>query len=243
MISDVTDRKKAEEDAAFLARATGVLNSSLDYHETLRSLADLIISGLADWCQIDLALDSETPRCVAIAHIDTNKRKFAEQLQERFPVDWSSSTGTPSVIRTGKSLIYSHITQEMLNRLAQSEEHLKMLNALNLRSVIVVPLISRGEPFGAITLVAAESGRRYKKSDLALAEELGRRAGQAIDNAFLYHQSQKAIQARDEFLSIASHELKTPLTSLKLQVQMRKRNLLRGDISFLTPDRFLHLLE
>jgi signal transduction histidine kinase/HAMP domain-containing protein len=92
-------------------------------------------------------------------------------------------------------------------------------------SVLVVPLTARGRAFGAITLSAAASGRRYSATDRSIAGELARRAGTAIENALLYELAQKAIHVRDEFLSIASHELKTPLTSLGLQLELMRQKI------------------
>jgi signal transduction histidine kinase len=92
------------------------------------------------------------------------------------------------------------------------------LHELGLRSALIVPLVARGRTLGAVTLIWAESGQLYTADDVGLMEELGRRAGTAIDNARLYHDAQAAVTLRDEFLSIASHELRTPLTSLQLQV-------------------------
>jgi signal transduction histidine kinase len=106
---------------------------------------------------------------------------------------------------------------------ATSPEHLGLLRRLNPCSLIIVPLIARGRTLAALTLAYSDSARRYSKADLDLAVELGNRAALALDNARLYQAAQAAIQLRDEFLSIASHELKTPLTPLKLQLQTLMR--------------------
>jgi signal transduction histidine kinase len=102
---------------------------------------------------------------------------------------------------------------------------------------MVVPLSARGKTLGAITLIASDSRRNYTERDLQIAEELGRRAGVAVDNAILYSQLQQAIRTRDEFLSIASHELKTPLTTLMLQSQITQLNLSKGNLEFFSQER------
>jgi len=100
-------------------------------------------------------------------------------------------------------------------------------------STIAVAMKAGPKIVGALSLTAAESGRRYDAHDLALAEELGRRAGSAVENARLYRAAQDAVRLRDDFLSIASHELKTPLTALALQIESLRRVLdrdpARGD--------------
>ena len=92
-------------------------------------------------------------------------------------------------------------------------------------SAMVVPIVIRESVLGAITLVVSEPGRRYGPEDLAFAEEIARRAGTAIENARLYRQAQQAIGLRDEFLAIAAHELKTPLTGLTLLVASAERSM------------------
>jgi signal transduction histidine kinase len=135
------------------------------------------------------------------------------------------------VLRTGKSELYEEISDELLTYAAKDPEHLALARALGLRSALTVPLSARGRTLGALSLVSAESGRRYTAADLPLIEELGRRAGIAVDNARLYDEAQRAVKLRDEFLSIASHELRTPLTSLQLQVSGLQRNLKRPDMT------------
>jgi signal transduction histidine kinase len=97
-------------------------------------------------------------------------------------------------------------------------------------SVIRVPLLARGRTLGVISLLSTDPSRRYGATDLALAEELGRRCAVAVDNARLYAESQQAIRARDEFLSIASHELRTPLTGIKGYAQILLRAQTRGQL-------------
>jgi serine phosphatase RsbU (regulator of sigma subunit) len=166
----------------FLADASAELSRSLDYRSTLSKVATLCVPGLADWCAVDV-VDRESLTTLAVAHVDPEKVAWAWELQRRYPPDPDSMTGPPNVARTGHSELYEVIDDKMLQAAARDEDHLRLTRELKLRSAMVVPLKVRGRTLGAITLIRAETGRSYTTSDLAVAEELGRRAGNAIDNA------------------------------------------------------------
>jgi PAS domain S-box-containing protein len=229
---DITERKQAEaaERAAmaeaeaavnrqsFLAEAGAILSSSLDFEETLASLASLCVPFLADWCTVDV-LDGSELRRVAVVHADPAKVEFAKQLQERYPPD----TNSPELrqVLAGESVRVAEITEELMQYLAQDGEHREIIRNLGLRSVIGVALKASGRTLGLLTLVTAESGRTYTTADVALAEEVGQRAGLAVENAMLYRKSQdvqeelrRANEAKDEFLGLVSHELRTPITTI-----------------------------
>ncbi len=210
---DISAAKRTERNQAFLVRASTLLSTSLDYGTTLQQVADLAVPELADWCAVDLYQAGST-RLMAVAHVDPAKVALARRLRERYPVDMNAAYGVPQVLRTGKAELMPIISQELLQAAARDAEHLHLLHTLGLSSAMIVPLQARGRTLGAITLIAAESGRHYDEHDLAFAQELASRAAMAIDNALLYQAAQEAVQLRDEFLSIASHELKTPLTTM-----------------------------
>lgn len=111
--------------------------------------------------------------------------------QERYPTDPAATTGSYNVLKTGEPELYPEITDEMLVASARDEEYLRLTRELGLASVIVVPLTARGRTLGVITLISAESGRRFGPADLAFAQNLARRAGAAIDNAQLFTQTQE----------------------------------------------------
>ncbi len=112
------------------------------------------------------------------------------------------------------------------------------LHAIDGISYMSVPITTKGEVVGAITF-AAPPGRRYARADLELAEEVGRRVSLAVENATLYGRAQEALRARDEFLSIAAHEIRSPLTSIRLAVQ----TLRTGTCSPEATERLLGVLE
>jgi PAS domain S-box-containing protein len=237
---DVTEQRRAQATAAFLAEATAVLSTGLDYPSTLEKLANLAVPRLADWCAVDV-MEGDTLQRVAVAHQDPAKVELARDFQRRYPTDPAAPHGVHHVIRTGTAELHEEITDQMLVDRTQDAEHLAMSRALGLKSALVVPLLARGRALGALTLVTAESGRHYDSADLALGWELGRRAGMAVDNARLYREATEAVRLRDEFLSIAGHELRTPLAAMMLQVSGILRLMQKG--TTLDTERLLERLD
>lgn len=244
-IQDITDRKQAEEEraqlireqtaramaeaarqsAAFLAEASKVLASSLDYEITLKSVADLVVPYLADWCAIDIVDDDRAIRKLAVSHVDPAKAELAKALQQSNPPKMNQLLPVADVLRTGKSQLIPCISNSLLESATEDAEHLSIVRQLNPKAATIVPLVARGRTLGAITFIFAESDRCYALADLALAEELANRTALAVDNARLYRQAQEANRMKDEFLATLSHELRTPLNSMLGWSQLlRKRN-------------------
>jgi PAS domain S-box-containing protein len=237
LVRDVSERRQAEEERiericervanehdaaatrrlAVLADASRLLDASLDYERTLQEVARVAVRILADWCIVHLLDPDGSIRWLALAHGDPAKEAVARELQSRYP----ATEGVARVLRTGVSEVYSGETSDSDREArAHDAEHLRMLRELDSRAVMIVPLVARGRMLGAVSLISTAPGRVYDASDLAIAEELARRCGQAVDNARLHQEAQAAVKARDRFVSIASHELRTPIARVKGYAEM-----------------------
>ena len=223
---DITQRRHGEENLRFLAEASAALTSSLEFQSTLDVLAKLAVPHLADWCTVDIQEREGHLRRVGAAHVSPGKvRSLFEMDHSTPPLDPEASEGLGYVMRTGRPEQRERVTDEDLRRMARNEEHLRLLREVGLASWLVVPLNRRERTVGALTFARAEAGRPFSPEDVALIEEVARRASLAVDNALLYRESQEAIRLRDEFLTVASHELKTPLTVFRLQLELLDRGL------------------
>jgi GAF domain-containing protein len=229
-VKAVAQAEEARQRLNFLAQASEALASSLDYETTLAAVVNLAVPYLADWCSLDIEDTSGVVKRVATAHPVPAKQKLAHRLLELFPYTPEQFDRLKSLLRTGQALFAGNVGEAYLRSIARSEAHYDALKELNLKSTMLVPLIARGQLVGAFTLAITERERYYTEADLSLAEELARRSATAIDNARLYQEAQKVIEAqkeldqlKDQFLSIASHELRTPLTSIKGYAQLLEK--------------------
>jgi GAF domain-containing protein len=171
---------------SFMAEASRVLASSMDYGETLTRVTRLVVPRIADWCAVDLLNGGEEIKRVAVHHSDPARLALADRLDRDYRPSLDEPAGVPEVIRTGASQIFTDIPSEALAEYARDNEHFELLQSIGATAVIIVPMIGAAGTIGAITLVSSESTRKLSQSDLALAERLARRAGTAVENARLY---------------------------------------------------------
>lgn len=200
--------------------ATQALSSSLEYEAVLQHLAEVVVPTLADWCSINMVAEDGSIKRVAVVHPDREKVKLALALQKEYPATADGDIG--EVVRTGKSTLTPEIPESLMRERVTDLKLRKILKALGLTSAMMVPIVDRGQVFGVMSLIAAESGRHFSQGDLELAEDIGRRAGAAVHNSLLYRKIQEDDKRKDHFLSILAHELRNPLTPLLHSLELMK---------------------
>jgi signal transduction histidine kinase/integral membrane sensor domain MASE1 len=212
----------ARADASkFLADAGRLLSGSLDYAVTLQNVAQLVVPRLADNCVIDVVHGTEVRR-MGEAAADPAKLSLLRQLRD-FPVNKSRPTPVLKVLESGQTVFIPKFDLEAMRKGASTDAYLEIVRQIGPSSSVTVPMMAGLKIVGTMTFGMAESNRTYAPEDIALAEELGARAGLATENARLYAEAQAAVRMRDEFLAVAAHELRTPLTALELQVGVLSR--------------------
>jgi PAS domain S-box-containing protein len=186
----------ARQRLAFIAEASELLASSLDYEQTLKQVAQLVVPRLADWCSIDMVGADDEIQRLAVAHEDPEKVRWAYELQERYPPDPNDPHGVVNVIRTGEPEFFPELPDDLIEELIGGDEELRRLvDELGLRASICVPLSARGRTLGALTLIAAETHAGFDQADFEIAIELARRAGIAVDNSRLFQEAEKGANA------------------------------------------------
>ncbi|MCW2669573.1 MAG: hypothetical protein JWO27_1470 [Frankiales bacterium] len=184
----------AVERLEFLANASVALSGSLDVDETLSTVARLVVPHVADWCVVHVGSPGDL-RVAAVAHSDPAKVAWALDMQTRYPQDQESTTGAPRVVRTGQTQLYPELPAELVEAGARDAEHLQLIRDLGMKSGLVVPLTGRGGPLGAITMIMADSSRRFAEDDVRFAEDLARRAALAVETVTAFAAQEGRLEA------------------------------------------------
>ncbi|WP_437654260.1 ATP-binding protein [Sorangium sp. So ce1182] len=222
----------AQRRAAFLSEASRLLSSSLNYEATLVRVARLPVPFVADWCMVDMMEREAMLRRAVVVHADPQKSELARLLQGQTPMDSVLPAGVARVLETGEAVLCEVAGAPAAPRSADAHDSEPpvsaseaLLKELGLRRYISVPLVTRGTMLGVLTIASGRDDLLYGAEDRALAEELGRRAALAIDNARLYESAQRAIRAREELVAVVSHDLKSPLATIVMNTSLLRRKL------------------
>ena len=189
--------KRSNERERFLSQAGEILSSSLDYEQTLSALSKLAVPEIADWCAVDLVEGGILKRVTAF-HADPEKVVLTEELVARYPIDLDGRSAVAEVVRSGKTLYLPQVTGDIIRAAAKNEEHLRLMEAVGLKSLVIIPLKARQQVIGVLILAGSTAERRFAPQDVSLAKELARRAALAIENSQLYSQARLAAVTAQE---------------------------------------------
>ncbi len=237
---DISDRKRIEQQLAFLSEASKAIASPLDHVSSLQAVALLSSPILGDWCGMYLVSDTGALSVVASHHVDDERGALAHRSVATFVVDPDAFYGAGYVVRTGQPQLIREVTPNIRAQVTPDPEQLALVERLGITSSIVVPLFGEeGRVIGVLSFDITESARRFDEIDLRLAEELGRRVSLAIEAARLYRDrvgllereqtaradAESANHAKDEFLAMLGHELRNPLAPILTALHLMR---LRG---------------
>lgn len=222
--TDIHEQKHQSQYQDFLLEASEILSKSLDYKKTLKTIAELCVPALADWCSVDVIGTDGSIEQVAVAHSDPKKVKLAKEFRKRNPVDSSNpESGVAKVISTGEPEFYPDISDDLLEASIKDPNTLKFMKSLGLHSIIVVPISMKNKTVGAITFVASDAGGYYTENDLLICEELSNRVSLAITNAMLFHDVQVELSRTKKLEKELTKEKETLESRVKRRTEQLER--------------------
>jgi len=218
LLAEQVARKEVErnnEQMRFLAEASRVLSQSLNLPETLQRFARIVVSSQADFCEVIIVDPNGTSiEHTVITHQDPNLERTAQELNSLNPMDWRGKYGLGLVLRTGQSLFFPELSEQIIQEQVKSPERREQIKRLKLNSAMIVPLVYFGQIIGALVLGRSEGSSAFQTRDLEVTEDLAHRLAFAIQNARLFNQANEANQTKSLFLANMSHEIRTPLTAI-----------------------------
>ncbi|CAG0926931.1 two-component system, OmpR family, sensor histidine kinase KdpD [Thermoflexales bacterium] len=223
LFHDITDLKRSELSQRLLAQASAALSTSLDFETRLGQVMELVVPHLADWCAVDLLEADGTLRRLTIMHTDPSKVALAQEIQRRYPPHPADPTGLYAVLRSKQSQFFPEISDSFLETMIADHEQLDLVQQLQLRSLISVPLVARDRSLGALTVAMAESGRRYSPIDVTLAEDLAQRVALALDSAALYAEAQRLNTELEQRATTRAVQIETAYAHLRDEIAERRQ--------------------
>ncbi|HZU97986.1 MAG TPA: PAS domain-containing sensor histidine kinase [Planctomycetota bacterium] len=218
------EAEQTRERLRVLADVSQSLANAIEDPDAIAVAARAAVPMFADWCVLDEPADGSAIRRLVVAQADPVLEPLARVL-EGFPPRPDALVGAGHVLRTGVPEVFSEIPEGWAESIARTPEHLAALKVVGIRSALIVPLSARGRVFGTMSFAQSSSGRRFGRADLSFAQDLAARVGLALDNARLYQRKREALKARDEVLSVVSHDLRNPLAAIRAAAGLVLRGL------------------
>jgi PAS domain S-box-containing protein len=216
VLRDVTEQRRHEDEQRFLAQAGSALASTLDYEETLTSVAQIAVRKLGDFCAVDVVGDDGTVSRVRVVSRDPSKQWLSDRIRQ-IPLDRAYPLIIWSVLDSSRPVVQRGLTPEMRAAFADHPSHADVFRAIDAQALLSVPLLAHGKLLGTMSFISSSPSRQYGPDDVRLAEDFAVRAALAIDNARLYREARRAVQARDDVLGIVAHDLRNPVTCILMQ--------------------------
>lgn len=227
---DITERRRAEEGQRFLAEAGALLASSLDYEETLRNVARLAVPRIADLCVIDMLDAGEEPHRLEVAAAEDDLSNLRGLKIRGWRAGPDAGETIAEALMAGRATMIPALTDDVARAITPDGRQCELARGSGIGSLIAAPLRARGRTFGVVTMASRFSGRIFDGNDLALIGDLAHRASFAVENARLLREAQEAAvelrranAAKDEFLGLISHELRTPITTIYGNAEVLRR--------------------
>jgi signal transduction histidine kinase len=228
----------------FLAEASGLLDRSLDYQETLANVVRFVVPRIADYAIIALLGDDGSLTWGYSAHCDPTKEALVGRLRAYQPHLTTEHHPTAKALRSGETQVVGVVDDAFLRSVARDGAHFALLRQIAPTSIIIVPLAARGRVLGSLLLATTrDSDRRYTDRDVAIANEVGRRAALAVDHALLYQAAERAGRARAEMVAVVSHDLKNPLATIQMAVSFLLEDLVPHDAAHQLQREQLHAIH
>src|SRR3989338_7788773 len=217
---DISRFNSREDKLRFMLESAKILSTKVDFRTWLIQKAKLTVPSLADWCAIDVLVEHNGLERIAIIHQDERMTEYLFEFEKRFPTTEKNSADLYEVIRTGKPQFVPVVTDETIRQGARSPEHLKAMQRLGLKSLMIIPICARGKTLGALSLGYAKSGRVYTQSAFEFFQEFCNDLGVILDNGRLSDEISKRDKAKDLFIASLSHELRNPLAPIKSSLEL-----------------------
>ena len=220
VIRDMTERHKWESEMQFLATTARMLAESFEDTDVLKKMAYLAVSEIADGCVVRLLGDDDKLYVAAVIHRDQNKQQSLESLVMSLEARGIRLSNIDEALKTKVVQIRENLNEILKAEISLESREAQELEKLGPFNSAAIPLLVHGKILGVLHVLSEKSQRSFKETDIKFLEAIGTQVAISIENARLYKRAQLAIKQREEILAIVSHDLKNPLTSIKLNSQI-----------------------